>query len=920
MVDTVYSVTTLVLALILVIINGNVHLFKTINGKSDRIYIILNIWVVLFCIIDAIWGVAAMGFFESNTMLTVMSYIYHISVSVATVLWVLYVSEFYDGKKCHKLFFMIVSVSAFVFQIVVLAMNVRNHNYFMVDEAGNYISGQYRTRNLYVQYAVYLLIGIFALFSAIRSRGEKRKKAIAILAFMTAPIIAGVFQHYFINIPALSIGYVLGCCIIFTFIVQKENEKLKYEEFGREYEKERRIEAENANKAMREAYGIIKGLSAEYHTLCRINGETLEIAIIRSSGKTTIQKAIQLVSSGKDYDTVINKYIDTFVVEGYREGVREKVLSQKIINTLSEDEIFTVNYLRRTDEGVESYHQMAFAKIDVEDSDTADFILAFRDVDEIVREEIQQQDEMKEQYYIFEALTHDYSNVYKVDFDTGLMEVFANRHKGADEMLHINNGEKYSFRDVMMNYIISVVHPDDRDEVRNEFNFEKIRKNLLNNRNYSFTYRIFQDNSVHNIYCSITCVGKDEDFHNIIIAFRNIDEAVEKEKKSKQELEMALDAARRADKAKSAFLFSMSHDIRTPMNAIIGYASLLLNGDDLNEKQRKYLTSLMTSGDHLLCLINNVLETAKIESGNIELKEQCVSCSEMVKDVQDVFLQTAKIKDIELNTSIDIHHDWVWADKTRLNQVALNIVGNAMKYTTSGYVKFSIKEVSHNNVGYGNYELIVEDSGQGISKEFLPHIFEPFAREKNVTDSKIAGTGLGLGITKRLVEIMNGSMEIESEVGKGTRVVISIPLKIADNGGPVDYDSPKKAVNLDNMKILVAEDNEYNAEIAKDVLVEAGATVDIARDGIECIDMLTSHEGGYYDVILMDVQMPNMDGLLATREIRKLDKAYSDVKIIAMTANAFEEDRRNCFEAGMDGFLSKPVYLDTLLETMSGIK
>lgn len=384
----------------------------------------------------------------------------------------------------------------------------------------------------------------------------------------------------------------------------------------------------------------------------------------------------------------------------------------------------------------------------------------------------------------------------------------------------------------------------------------------------------------------------------------------------------ALKAAEKANKAKSDFLFNMSHDIRTPMNAIIGYTDLLKKNVDNPELRDRYIENIQTSNGYLLDLINNVLDTARIESGKATLDEEPGDSYLIGKNLDTAFAGEIERKHLKYTVHDSTAHRYVYHDSTKMAQIMFNIVSNAVKYTPEGgSIDIYFSETPLKRDGWSDFTTVVKDTGIGISKNFLPHIFDSFTREKSVTDSKIVGTGLGMGIVKRLVELMDGTINVESELGKGTTVSFTIPHKIAEAPAETVYtDAVVDSDFFAGKRILLAEDNELNAEIAMEILGEAGFEVEHAEDGIICVDMLNKRDAGYYDLILMDVQMPNMDGLKATTVIRQIpDKAKADIPVIAMTANAFEEDRKKCLGAGMNGFIAKPIDIQKLMDTLVNI-
>lgn len=394
-------------------------------------------------------------------------------------------------------------------------------------------------------------------------------------------------------------------------------------------------------------------------------------------------------------------------------------------------------------------------------------------------------------------------------------------------------------------------------------------------------------------------------------------------RKTISNLSKATREAERANKAKSDFLFNMSHDIRTPMNAILGFSALMEKDIDNKEKLRDYLGKIKASGDFLLSLINNVLEMAKIESGKAELDETVVDLMVSNKEYLSVFDVEIKKKNLTCNYTVDIQHKYVYLDETKVREIFSNLISNAIKYTTAGgKIDISMTELPQTDETRATYKVEVADTGIGMSPDYLPHLFDSFVREHNSTESKISGTGLGLPIVKSLVELMGGTIEVESELGKGTKFTVVISYRICDKSqtekhhalAPADTSKPK------NIRVLFAEDNDLNAEIATALLEEVGFTVERAVDGIECVDMVEKAEAGYFDVILMDIQMPNMNGFKATEVIRKLpDKAKANIPIVAMTANAFDEDKKAALDAGMNGFAAKPINIAEIISALQEV-
>ena len=389
--------------------------------------------------------------------------------------------------------------------------------------------------------------------------------------------------------------------------------------------------------------------------------------------------------------------------------------------------------------------------------------------------------------------------------------------------------------------------------------------------------------------------------------------------KLNDKLEIALKKAEDASFAKTRFLNNMSHDIRTPMNAILGYAQLM--EDELKEKDlpeiSEYLKKLQQSGNLLLSIINNVLDMARIESGRMEIDENYGMIEDIWQTLFEIFDDEAKKKNIALHYTINVEHEHILTDVTKVKEIFVNILSNTMKYTPSGgSVMINIDELPCSGPGYMIVRTRVSDTGIGMSQEYLTNIFEAFTRERNTTKSKIAGTGLGMSIVKKYVELLGGTIDVESELGKGSTFTVTLKHKIADENYYVkNYAENPETYSeiLKDRKILLAEDNDLNAEIAEAILERAGLKTERVEDGIQCVNKIEKMPAGTYDMILMDIQMPKMNGYKATQAIRRLpdkDKAY--IPIIAMTANAFAEDRKKAFDAGMNGHIAKPIDIEKL--------
>ncbi|MCM1103764.1 MAG: response regulator [Clostridium sp.] len=675
-------------------------------------------------------------------------------------------------------------------------------------------------------------------------------------------------------------------------------------------------------------------------------------------------------------------------------------------------------------------------------------------------QKLQEKKAAQRQMELVQALSIDFNLVCFVDLETGMVTPIRNDGYDGQELSQVFSGA-VPLQESMERYIRDWVHEDDREILQNALSLDMLEKELAEKSVFFVNYRKRRGGEI--VYFQMKAVGvKTDEGLGIVLGFRNVDEEIRRERERNSLLEEALSQAERANKAKSVFLSNMSHDIRTPMNAVVGFTNLAITHIDNKEQVEEYLQKIMTSGNHLLSLINDILDMSHIESGKINLDEKPCSLPDILHGLRNILLADIHAKQMELQIdTVDVVDEDIYCDKLRLNQVLLNLLSNSVKYTgAGGTVSMRITEKRGAPMGYANYEFLIKDNGIGMSEEFVEHIFEPFEREKNSTISKIQGTGLGMAITKNIVDMMNGTIEVKSEQGVGTEFKVSFVFRLYSEAKEekdipvlkdcralvVDDDfntcdsvsymlgqlgmraewtlSGKEAVLrthqavmrnndysvyiidwlLPDMngvevtrrirkettgknvpvivltaydwsdieteakeagvtafcskplflselrsclnaviqpeteakekehtqeavlpkhhtgRILLAEDVEMNQEIAVAILGDAGFTTEVAENGRVAVEMLSRSEPGYYQLVLMDVQMPEMDGYEATAQIRKLkDPKLSNIPIIAMTANAFEEDKQEALRSGMNGHIAKPINIQELFQTLDSV-
>lgn len=518
---------------------------------------------------------------------------------------------------------------------------------------------------------------------------------------------------------------------------------------------------------------------------------------------------------------------------------------------------------------------------------------------------------------VIEGLGVNYESILYADLDTN--RIIPYRLSCRTEMQFEKRFQEREFLWYISDYIQMWVHPDDRSLVRAATSPEAIRRRLKENKAYSINYRILFRGEMQYLQLRIVNVGQSGHISQIVMGYRRIDKEFRREMEQKQLLKDALKNANLAITAKNTFLSNMSHDMRTPLNAILGFALLAKKHLDDHGPVWNYVDKIESSGQQLLDLINKVLEISWTKANHIQISENKFNLCSLMEDMKENLLSQTSSKNIALFLDTEhVIHSTVWGDSDKLRQILWHLMNNAVTYTPNGgSIQLSVTEEETKAKGYGLYQFVVQDTGIGISKEFLEHIFEPFEREKNTTMSGVHGMGLGLAIAKNMVETMGGQIKADSAPHKGSTFTVTLQLPTAKQ----PTQSPVKAIDLaallSDQKILLVEDNEINLEIATDLLEELGFHIETAENGQIALEKISKSKPGEFALILMDIQMPVMDGRQAAIAIRQLESpALASLPIVALSADAFESDRKKSIECGMDAHLPKPIEVPLLLETI----
>ncbi|MBR1865253.1 MAG: response regulator [Lachnospiraceae bacterium] len=553
------------------------------------------------------------------------------------------------------------------------------------------------------------------------------------------------------------------------------------------------------------------------------------------------------------------------------------------------------------------------------------YYVLLRDITEMRAE----REESKRRADVIEGLSADFTSIYLIDLEKGEMHPYRLENSYFQKIakeLYADESEKVDWRTVSPVYAERYVLKEDKPLFLEEVATGRIRERLAKSNAYSVNYRSKgEDDSLMYIQMSIVRIDGDPASPKAIMGFRDVTEhilQVQQEIADKLNMEMELQKEKHANEIKSSFLFNISHDIRTPMNAIKGFTDLALMHLEEPEKVRDYLGKVDESNRHLLALIDDLLEMSRLDYGKIEVKKDACDLRDSLETVLNMFRTQAEEKQLILEEKLELPKQKVFIDELRFQRIMENLIQNAVKFTPpGGRITITAHQKQVSDSGYVRYEFVVSDTGVGMTEEFMRRMYEAFEREENSTRSGYSGTGMGLAITKRILDMMGGSISVKSKKGEGSAFTVGIPLKLVEHScGNTTEDVTKKELHKASGKhrILLVEDIEINRLLAENILVDAGFLVESVPDGSDAVEAIQNQPVWYYDLILMDIQMPVMNGYEATRMIRSMDREDASViPIIALSANARDEDKRESLESGMNSHVAKPFDIAHLINTVN---
>lgn len=914
--DYLYSVIGLISIAIQLILNFKV-MFRPEQNRIQKAagkYRLLMIAIFIYYITDALWGfLAGLNWIPA---LFIDTTIYYVAMASAIVWYYRYIVEYLEMKDWRAKFFSYFGTVFFCLEIISLILNFFVHCFFWFDENDAYIAGPIRYTALWIQVAMFAFSSIATFIDVFKTEGSGKKRHLAIFFFSLTMLIAIIFQEKYPLLPFYALGCLIGSCVLHVYVVGDESD---------EYQQMLVREKEKLQNAADQLSNYKRAVLSDALISLEVNltEDVLYYGVWKDdAGNEVPLKNIIGLETPCSYEMYIKIWNSRFVKEtdsGAFSGQTDRELLLESFNKGAAE--ITFDYEAKTISGRSTWLRRNISMIRNQSGN----VIAYTNVKDISA----LVDQTKREEAYIRALATEYDSIAIVGVDNADKnkdKVLIHSRLSDDITALIDDETAHEvYYSRKLDLMARFVHPDDREQFLKNTIKEKVLASFAENKNHVVDFRIVKPDGSYLYYqLRFIAIRNDEGVPvRMIAGMRNIDAEIRKEVGIRQELEDAKIAAEAANQAKSTFLFNMSHDIRTPMNAIIGFTDIAEKYIDDSDRVLDSLKKVKMSSIHLLTLVNDVLDMSRVESGAAHIEEEPVCVDVAADNLFSLLNGSASEKNITLSSIIDesVTHHWIYADRLHTMRILTNIVSNSVKYTNpGGKIDLVAEELPCSRNGYARYRYTVSDTGIGMSSEFLDHVFEPFSRAESATKSGVTGTGLGMSITKSLVELMGGSISIESEPDVGTIVRVEFENRIAEPVVLKNTSENSSSLHLKGKKILLVEDNRLNQEIATEILEDEGIFIDTAEDGDIAVEKMKNAGKGQYDLILMDIQMPRMNGYDATREIRKLPDSYAaNIPIIAMTANAFEEDKKNAFAAGMNAHIAKPIDIPKLMNALSEV-
>lgn len=695
------------------------------------------------------------------------------------------------------------------------------------------------------------------------------------------------------------------------FVVSFKNvDEEKKQELAQQHRVESALSAvERVNASLQEEMAISGALSKEYSSLFKIDARTGKISLYRTDGIGMSSELLERLLQIGDYEAVLAKYIDIYVVPEDQKRMRESTGLANLLKRVPEVGLYKLGY-RRNMNGVIAYYEMNTTKT-VDENGAVTFILGMRDVDEEMRRQLKQTREMEMQREIIEGLSSEYYSVLLVTPETDTVTVSRAEDEDGLAIAEFFCRHDNCWSKGLRSYALELVSEASRSEFIEKLSLEHIRKG---GKDYSFTYEKLKNEGIRYIQVRVSFVHEKDGSLAVVIGTRSVDDLIQKERRQEMALQAAFDAAEAANRAKTDFLSNMSHDIRTPMNGIIGMTAIAAAHIDDKERVQDSLQKITRASKHLLSLINEVLDMSKIESGKVELIEEEFNLSDLIDNL--LSMTSAQLEKHHHALSVNISgvvHEAVVGDSLRIQKVFTNLMSNAVKYTPDGgRIQLTITEKPCNQAKVGCFEFTFEDNGIGMSREFQSHIFDPFSRAADERVHRIQGTGLGMPISRNIVRMMGGDIKVESTPGVGSRFTVFMYLKLQDTAQTQE----DKFVDLG---VLVADDDVLSLESCCGMLNDLGMKAEGVTTGAEAVERVVERhkQNRDYFACIIDWKMPEMDGIATTRAIRKA--VGRDVPIIIISAYDWSDIEQEARAAGANAFISKPLFRSRLAKTFSSL-